>query len=53
MLKTYTLEVTLPVELEVQQNSACIMYDISNPDFSCGADATANSLTLINFLSED
>ena len=53
MLTTFVLVITLPAELEVQQNSACIMYDVDNEDYSCGADATANSLTLINFLTSD
>ena len=53
LLKTYTVVITIPNELEVQQNSACIMYGVDNEDYSCGADATANTLTLINFLSAD
>jgi hypothetical protein len=53
MLTTYILTITLPEELEVQQNSACIMYDVDNEDYSCGADSTANKITVINFLTAD
>jgi len=53
MLITHILKITLPVELTVQQNSACVMYDVTNDDFKCAADATANSLTMTNFLSTD
>lgn len=29
------------------------MFNVANPDYSCGADATSNTFTLINFLLED
>jgi hypothetical protein len=29
------------------------MYDVDNDEYSCGADATANTITLINFLTSD
>jgi hypothetical protein len=53
METTHVLVITLPEELQVQQNSACIMYDVDSTEYACGADATANTITLINFLIAD
>jgi hypothetical protein len=29
------------------------MYDVDNEDYSCGADSTANTITVINFLTSE
>lgn len=53
LLTTYELIITMPASLEVQQNSACTMYIVENPDYSCAADAAANQVTLRDFLLEE
>lgn len=53
VLQTYVLTITMPKELEVQQNAACLAYGVANSDYSCSADATANTITMINFLTSD
>jgi hypothetical protein len=53
MLSTYVITIILPSELEVQQNSACTLYNPENPLYSCGADAAGNSITIRDFHLDD
>jgi hypothetical protein len=53
ILNTYVLTISLPLELEVKQNSECVVSGSIDKRYSCKADSLSNMITISNFLIKD